>query len=106
MLDSAVALLGILSLAERYRVPSAAIDSDWTAQCCAGQQIRFGLIGFDGILPAIAAAVSFQFLRYPSHHGLTVCRRKLDVDRQPHTVRQWLHGFGIVISFKLKEPET
>ena len=32
------------------------------------------------------AAVSFHYFVYPSHHGLIVCRRKLDVDRQPHTV--------------------
>ena len=32
------------------------------------------------------AAVSFHYFVYPSHHGLIVCRRKLDVDRQPHTM--------------------
>jgi hypothetical protein len=43
-------------------------------------------------VPAILAAayesnavVLFRFLTYPSSHDLTVCRRKLDVDRQPHT---------------------
>ena len=34
------------------------------------------------------AAGLFQFLMYPSGHGLTVCRRKLGVDRQPHTLFQ------------------
>jgi hypothetical protein len=51
------------------------------------------LIDFRGNAPAIldaayesTAAGQNQFLMYPSHHRLTVCRRKLDVDRQPHTL--------------------
>jgi hypothetical protein len=33
-------------------------------------------------------AVPFQFLIYPSHHYLKVDRRKLGVDRQPHTIKR------------------
>jgi len=58
-----------------------------------GWQIRIGLIGFGGILSAIVAAAcestaadQNQFLMYPSRHDLTVRRRKLDVDGQPHTI--------------------
>jgi hypothetical protein len=67
----------------------------WTARRRAGLQIRIGLIGLRGNARAILAAayesngaVPFQFLIYPSHHYLKVDRRKLGVDRQPHTIKR------------------
>ena len=93
MLGAAIALLETLPSRERRHVPAAAICSGWTAQHRAGSQIQIGLIDFRGSEPAIhaaafesTAAVQNQFLMHPSHHDLTVNRRKPDVGRQPHTV--------------------
>ena len=94
-MGSAAALLETLPSREQRHVPIVTICSKWTAQRRVELQIQIGLIDFRGNAPAILAAAyesnaaaQNQFLMYPSHHRLTVCRRKLDVDRQPHTLYQ------------------
>lgn len=102
MRGSAAALLGILSLVERLRVPIATICSKWTTQRRVERQIEIGLIDIRGNAPAILAAayesttaVSTQSLMYPSHHHFITGHRKLDVDRQPHTkVKRQRRMFG------------
>jgi hypothetical protein len=88
-----IKLLSISSLPSSTNCVKAGQRFKWTARRRAGWQIRIVLIDFGESVPAILAAayesnavVLFQFLTYPSRHDLTVCRRKLDVDRQPHTL--------------------